>query len=151
MAALPALSRWRGIAKSRSCGICATEYRAIKGIRRNVTFPFIPGREPGGVVARVGPGVVHFKEGDEVICQPSGCCGYCKYCRTGNTHYWEWGTQGTQTVRFGDQDRSPSRSQVNGMPLSSVPWVRVCAISAVPAPPAQPTGGRGELPYYQSP
>jgi Zn-dependent alcohol dehydrogenase len=54
------------------------------------------------VVARVGPGVIHFKEGDEVICQPSGYCGYCKHCRTGNTHYWEWGTQGTQTVCSGD-------------------------------------------------
>ena len=73
----------------RSCGICATDYKAIKGIRRNVTFPFIPGHEPSGVVARVGPGVIHFKEGDEVICQPSGYCGYCKHCRVGNTHYCE--------------------------------------------------------------
>ncbi len=41
----------------RSCGFCATDYKAIKGIRRNVTFPFIPGHEPAGVVAEVGPGV----------------------------------------------------------------------------------------------
>jgi L-iditol 2-dehydrogenase len=77
------------VVRIRSCGICATDYKAIRGIRRNVTFPFIPGHEPSGVVARVGPGVVHFKEGDEVICQPSGYCGYCKHCRTGNTHYCE--------------------------------------------------------------
>ena len=77
------------VVRIRSCGICATDYKAIKGIRRNVTFPFIPGHEPSGVVARAGPGVIHFKEGDEVICQPSGYCGYCKYCRTGNTHYCE--------------------------------------------------------------
>ena len=56
----------------RSCGICATDYKAIKGIRRNVRFPFIPGHEPSGVVADVGR-VTHFKAGDEVICQPSGC------------------------------------------------------------------------------
>ena len=73
----------------KACGICATDVKAIKGIRRNVTFPFIPGHEPSGIVARVGPGVTHFKEGDEVICQPSGYCGYCKHCRTGNTHYCE--------------------------------------------------------------
>jgi len=72
-----------------SCGICATDYKAIKGIRRNVRFPFIPGHEPSGVVADVGPGVTHFKAGDEVICQPSGYCGFCKYCREGNTHYCE--------------------------------------------------------------
>jgi L-iditol 2-dehydrogenase len=77
------------VVRIRSCGICATDYKAIKGIRRNVTFPFIPGHEPSGVVARVGPGVIHFKEGDEVICQPSGYCGYCKFCRAGNTHYCE--------------------------------------------------------------
>ena len=73
----------------KSCGICATDYKAIKGIRRNVRFPFIPGHEPSGVVADVGPGVTHFKAGDEVICQPSGYCGFCKYCREGNTHYCE--------------------------------------------------------------
>jgi L-iditol 2-dehydrogenase len=77
------------VVRIKSCGICATDYKAIKGIRRNVTFPFVPGHEPSGIVARVGPGVVHFKEGDEVICQPSGYCGYCKHCRVGNTHYCE--------------------------------------------------------------
>jgi threonine dehydrogenase-like Zn-dependent dehydrogenase len=70
-----------------SCGICATDYKAIKGIRRNVEFPFIPGHEPAGVVEAIGPGVVHFQPGDEVICQPSGYCGFCRYCREGNTHY----------------------------------------------------------------
>jgi L-iditol 2-dehydrogenase len=40
-------------------------------------------------VAETGPGVTHFKPGDEVICQPSGFCGFCKYCREGNTHYCE--------------------------------------------------------------
>ena len=53
----------------RLCGLCATDYKAIKGIRRNVTFLLIPGHEPSGVIAAVGPGVTHFKEGDEVICQ----------------------------------------------------------------------------------
>jgi len=77
------------VVRVKSCGICATDYKAIKGIRRNVTFPFIPGHEPSGVVARVGPGVVHFREGDEVICQPSGYCGFCEHCRAGNTHYCE--------------------------------------------------------------
>lgn len=77
------------VVRIKSCGFCATDYKAIKGIRRNVTFPFIPGHEPSGIVAEVGPGVVHFKPGDEVICQPSGYCGYCKHCREGNTHYCE--------------------------------------------------------------
>ena len=41
----------------KSCGICASDYKAIKGIRRNVSFPFIPGHEPAGVVEQMGPGV----------------------------------------------------------------------------------------------
>jgi L-iditol 2-dehydrogenase len=77
------------VVRIRSCGFCATDYKAIKGIRRNVSFPFIPGHEPSGVVAAVGVGVQHFKEGDEVICQPSGYCGVCHHCRVGNTHYCE--------------------------------------------------------------
>jgi threonine dehydrogenase-like Zn-dependent dehydrogenase len=72
-----------------SCGICATDYKAIKGVRRNVTFPFIPGHEPSGIVTEVGPGVSHFQTGDEVIVQPSGFCGFCSHCRVGNTHYCE--------------------------------------------------------------
>lgn len=77
------------VVRIRSCGFCATDYKAIKGIRRNVRFPFIPGHEPAGVVARVGSNVRHFQEGDEVICQPSGFCGLCRFCREGNTHYCE--------------------------------------------------------------
>ena len=74
-----------------ACGICATDYKAIKGIRRNVKFPQICGHEPAGVVDAVGPGVTEFQVGDEVICQPSGYCGYCPHCRVGNTHYCEQG------------------------------------------------------------
>jgi threonine dehydrogenase-like Zn-dependent dehydrogenase len=77
------------VVKIKSCGICATDYKAIKGIRTNVSFPFIPGHEPSGIVESIGPGVTHYKVGDEVICQPSGFCGFCKHCRVGNTHYCE--------------------------------------------------------------
>ncbi|MHC4727848.1 MAG: zinc-dependent alcohol dehydrogenase, partial [Planctomycetota bacterium] len=75
------------VVQVKACGICATDYKAIKGIRTNVTFPFIPGHEASGLVVAVGPGVSHVKEGDEVICQPSGYCGVCEHCRAGRTHY----------------------------------------------------------------
>ena len=93
------------LVRIKSCGFCATDYKAIKGIRRNVTFPLIPGHEPSGVIAKVGPGVQHFKVGDEVICQPSGYCGVCDACRSGNTHYCEHayttGGDGPDDVRPG--------------------------------------------------
>lgn len=77
------------VVRIKACGFCATDYKAIRGIRRNVRFPFIPGHEPAGVVACTGPAVRHFREGDEVICQPSGFCGACACCKAGNTHYCE--------------------------------------------------------------
>ena len=55
------------VIRIKACGLCATDYKAIKGIRTNVTFPLVPGHEPSGVVAKVGPGTIHFREGDEVI------------------------------------------------------------------------------------
>lgn len=75
------------VVQIKSCGICATDFKAIKGIRRNVSFPLIPGHEPSGVVVEVGPGVSQFKAGDAVIAMPSGSCGFCEYCRTGRSHY----------------------------------------------------------------
>jgi len=79
------------VVRIRSCGICATDYKAIKGIRRNVRFPLIPGHEPSGVVTEVGTGVTHVREGDEVIVQPLGSCGVCRACREGDAHYCENG------------------------------------------------------------
>lgn len=82
------------VVRIRSCGFCATDYKAIKGIRRNVRFPAILGHEPAGVVHAIGDlgkgnAVEPFREGDEVICQPSGYCGLCRHCRAGDTHYCE--------------------------------------------------------------
>ena len=77
------------VVQIKSCGICATDYKAVKGIRKNVNFPFIPGHEPSGVVTEVAAGVQNFEPGDEVIVSPSGFCGYCKYCRAGLHHYCE--------------------------------------------------------------
>ena len=81
----------RVLVRVKSCGICATDYKAIKGIRRDVAFPCIVGHEPSGVVAEIGPGVTHFKAGDEVIVSPGGYCGFCKHCRVGHQHYCENG------------------------------------------------------------
>jgi L-iditol 2-dehydrogenase len=95
----------QALVRVKSCGFCATDYKAIKGIRRNVTFPLIPGHEPAGVVVAVGPHVTGIREGDEVIVQPSGYCGICRNCRIGMTHYCEnaytTGGDGPKEVRPG--------------------------------------------------
>ena len=93
------------VIRVKACGICATDYKAIKGIRTNVAFPFIAGHEASGIVTAVGSGVSHVKEGDGVICQPSGYCGLCEHCRAGNTHYCDraftTGGDGPDDVRPG--------------------------------------------------
>lgn len=93
------------VVRIKSCGICATDYKAIRGIRRNVAFPFIAGHEPSGIVAEIGAGVTQFREGDEVIVMPSGFCGHCKYCRSGKHQYCEsaftTGGDGSKDVRSG--------------------------------------------------
>jgi threonine dehydrogenase-like Zn-dependent dehydrogenase len=102
---IPTPGPGEALVRIRACGFCATDYKAIKGIRRNVTFPLVAGHEPAGVVASVGPGVAHVREGDEVIIQPSGYCGLCHYCRLGQTHYCEHayttGGDGPKDVRPG--------------------------------------------------
>ncbi|HAU39086.1 MAG TPA: hypothetical protein DCX07_15405 [Phycisphaerales bacterium] len=105
------------VVRIRSCGFCATDYKAIKGIRRNVKFPLIVGHEPSGVVSAVGVGVKHFREGDEVICQPSGFCGLCRHCKEGNTHYCEHafttggdGPEETWNGAFAESMRTPETS-----------------------------------------
>jgi len=93
------------VVRIKSCGICATDYKAFRGLRRNVRFPCILGHEPAGIVAAVGSGCTHYREGDEVIVAPSGWCGMCPHCRVGNTHYCQraftTGGDGPEDVRPG--------------------------------------------------
>lgn len=93
------------VVKVKSCGFCATDFKAIKGLRRNVNFPMVPGHEPSGVVAEIGTNVTNVAEGDEVIVQPTGYCGLCHNCRRGMTHYCEYayttGGDGPEDVRPG--------------------------------------------------
>lgn len=93
------------VVKIKACGFCATDYKAIKGIRQNVSFPCIVGHEPAGIISKIGKGVKNVEEGDEVVIMPSGYCGYCRPCRIGKTHYCEraftTGGDGPDDVRAG--------------------------------------------------
>ena len=60
------------VVRVRACGFCATDYKVIAGIRRNVSFPCIVGHEPSGVISAVGAHVRHVRVGDEVAVMVNG-------------------------------------------------------------------------------
>jgi threonine dehydrogenase-like Zn-dependent dehydrogenase len=136
------------LVRIRSCGFCATDFKAIKGIRRNVTFPFIPGHEPAGVVARVGAHVKRFEEGDEVIIQPSGFCGLCPHCRRGDTHYCR---NGYTTGGDGPEDVRPGSFAEYTLVEANVLYPKPSNISFEAACQAEPISGawKGLIHYSQ--
>ncbi len=68
-------------------GVCHTDLHAADGDWPiKPTLPLIPGHEGTGIVAALGPGVTHLKEGDRVgIAWLHSACGHCDYCLSG----WE--------------------------------------------------------------
>jgi propanol-preferring alcohol dehydrogenase len=68
-------------------GVCHTDLHAADGDWPvKPTPPFIPGHEGSGIVAALGPGVTHLKEGDRVgIVWLHSACGHCEFCLSG----WE--------------------------------------------------------------
>ena len=74
-----------------ACGICLTDYKAYKGLRRNVNFPCVLGHEFAGIVKAAGSNVKFFRPGDEVIAAPVSSCGVCEDCRSGFAQYCRFG------------------------------------------------------------
>jgi alcohol dehydrogenase, propanol-preferring len=68
-------------------GVCHTDLHAAEGDWPiKPTPPFTPGHEGAGIVAALGTGVTHLKEGDRVgIAWLHSACGHCDYCLAG----WE--------------------------------------------------------------
>jgi D-arabinose 1-dehydrogenase-like Zn-dependent alcohol dehydrogenase len=66
----------------RATGVCRSDWHAWRG-HDPVSLPHVPGHELAGVVARTGPGVTRWREGDRVTV-PFVCgCGRCACCRSG--------------------------------------------------------------------
>jgi L-iditol 2-dehydrogenase len=61
------------------CGVCGTDVKKIqKGL---LPPPRVFGHEIAGSVARLGPGVARFREGERVVLHHHVPCGACFYCR----------------------------------------------------------------------
>lgn len=66
-------------------GVCHTDLHSIQGDwPAKPKLPLIPGHEGAGIIAAVGSGVTHLKEGDPAgVAWLHDSCGWCEYCRTG--------------------------------------------------------------------
>ncbi len=71
------------LVKVAFCGICHSDLSLING-----TFPaqrpvVIQGHEASGTIAKLGPGVTGWAEGDRVVVAAGRPCGQCPNCRRG--------------------------------------------------------------------
>src|SRR4051812_4967689 len=70
------------------CGICHSDIHSAWNEWQHTEYPFVPGHEIIGRVAKAGKGVTRFKEGQRV---GVGCfvnsCRTCAECREGHENY----------------------------------------------------------------
>lgn len=84
---IPTPGPGQALVEIMASGVCHTDLHAADGDWPvKPTPPFTPGHEGAGVVAALGPGVKHLKEGDRVgIAWLHSACGHCDFCMAG----WE--------------------------------------------------------------
>src|SRR5262245_17478792 len=103
-------------------GVCHSDRSVLTGIMP-ARFPCVLGHEGAGVVARVGVGVTHVKEGDKVVLAWVTPCGRCHYCRIGSPQLCEVGSQINATHR---QPDGTTRVHRDGVELQAF-----CALGAL--------------------
>jgi L-iditol 2-dehydrogenase len=71
------------LVKIKAALTCGTDLKAFSRGHPVIPMPGVFGHEFSGIVARVGKGVMKFKEGDELMAVHSAPCLECIYCRKG--------------------------------------------------------------------
>jgi D-arabinose 1-dehydrogenase-like Zn-dependent alcohol dehydrogenase len=79
---IPAPGPGQALVEIVATGVCHTDLHAAEGDWPvKPSPPFTPGHEGAGIVAALGPGVSHLKEGDRVgIAWLHSACGHCDFC-----------------------------------------------------------------------
>jgi alcohol dehydrogenase/propanol-preferring alcohol dehydrogenase len=71
--------------KVHACGVCHSDLFTKEGVFPGIQYPISPGHEVAGVIDKVGPGVLEWKEGDRVgVGWHGGHCFQCERCRRGD-------------------------------------------------------------------
>lgn len=80
---VPEPGRGEILVRVAACGVCHTDLHYIDHGVPTFKSPVILGHEVSGTVARCGPEVASFREGDRVLLPAVFTCGACRNCRTG--------------------------------------------------------------------
>src|ERR1700710_1612686 len=85
---IPELGQGEVLVKVAFCGICHSDLSLING-----TFPsqlpvVTQGHETSGTIAKLGPGVTGWAEGDRVVVAAGKPCMECANCRRGDVSNW---------------------------------------------------------------
>ncbi len=80
-------------------GLCHSDDHISHGDAQVAHLPVVGGHEGGGIVRKVGPGVVDFEEGDHVLTSFIPACGKCRWCAMGMQNLCDNGAK----IMIGDQ------------------------------------------------
>jgi len=84
----PAPGAGEVIIEMRAAGLCGSDLEWYRGdTSGSGAYPVVPGHEPCGIVAAVGPGVSGWGVGDRVVVNHHYGCGACLPCREGSPKY----------------------------------------------------------------
>jgi L-iditol 2-dehydrogenase len=67
----------------KACGICGSDVHGMDGSTGRRIPPIVMGHEAAGVIAKIGPEVTGWREGDRVTFDSTIYCGVCTFCRRG--------------------------------------------------------------------
>jgi D-arabinose 1-dehydrogenase-like Zn-dependent alcohol dehydrogenase len=77
------------LVRMHACGMCFSDVLVHRG-QWPVKLPIVPGHEPVGEVAQLGPGVTNLRVGDRVgVCWTQRGEGRCLQCQSGRPQYCE--------------------------------------------------------------
>jgi len=89
---IPAVGAEEGLLRVETCGLCGSDIEQYRGhfVQKGlVRYPLIPGHEPIGRIAELGPVAAKswgVKVGDRVALEPHLSCGRCHACSRGSYH-----------------------------------------------------------------
>lgn len=89
---IPPVGPDEGLLKVEICGLCGSDIEQYRGnfVQKGlVRYPLIPGHEPIGRIAELGPEAARawgVKVGDRVALEPHLSCGRCSACSRGSYH-----------------------------------------------------------------